>query len=298
MTYSAMCYKTGGMLDDGTLFRLGSENFRWICGDDYGGTWLREQAGRLGMRVWVRNSTDQLHNLAVQGPRSREILREIIWTPPSRPSLDELGWFRFTVGRIGDGSGAAIVVSRTGYTGELGYEVWCHPHDAPAVWDAIWEAGQPYGLTPLGLDALDILRIESGLVFAGCEFDDQTDPFEAGIGFTVPLKRKKDDFIGKEALIRRRSHPQRALVGLEVSGNEPAATGDGVYDGRGRVGVITSGSRSPILRKNIALCRMASGYAAIGVEVEVGRLDGHQKRIPARVVRFPFYDPEKTRPRS
>ena len=298
VTYSAMCYETGGMLDDGTLFRLGPENFRWICGEDYGGVWLREQASRRGMRVWVRNATDQLHNLAVQGPRSRDILDEIIWTPPSRPSLAELGWFRFTVGRIDDGSGAAVVVSRTGYTGELGYEVWCHPDDAPAVWDAIWESGQPHGLTPLGLEALDMLRIEAGLVFAGCEFDDQTDPFEAGIGFTVPLKRKKDDFIGKEALIRRRSDPQRVLVGLELSGNEPAATGDDVYDRRGRVGVITSGTRSPILGRNIALCRLATGYAAVGVAVEVGRLDGHQKRIPARVVRFPFYDPEKTRPRA
>ena len=298
VTYSAMCYETGGMLDDGTLFRLGPENFRWICGDDYGGKWLREQARRLGMRVWVRNSTDQLHNLAVQGPRSRDILRDVIWTPPSRPSLAELAWFRFTVGRIGDGNGPAVVVSRTGYTGELGYEVWCHPNDAPAVWDAVWEAGQTYGLTPLGLEALDMLRIEAGLVFAGCEFDDQTDPFEAGIGFTVPLRSKKDDFIGREALVRRRSHPQRVLVGLEVSGNEPAATGDDVYEGRARVGVITSGTRSPVLGRNIALCRIATRYAAIGAEVEVGRLDGHQKRIPARVARFPFYDPDKTRPRS
>ena len=143
-----------------------------------------------------------------------------------------------------------------------------------------------------------MLRIEAGLAFAGCEFDDRTDPFEAGIGFTVPLRRKKDDFIGKEALIRRRSHPQRVLVGLDVSGNEPVATGDDVYDGRGRVGVITSGTRSPILGRNIALCRIATRYAAVGAEVEVGRLDGHQKRIPARVVRFPFYDPDKTRLRS
>ncbi len=298
VTYSAMCYETGGVLDDGTLFRLGSENFRWICGDDYGGTWLREQAGRLGLRVWVRNSTDQLHNLAVQGPDSRDILRKVIWTPPSRPSLDELGWFRFTVGRMGDDSGPAVVVSRTGYTGELGYEIWCHPDDALRVWDGVWEAGQPHGLAPMGLEALDVLRIEAGLVFAGCEFDDQTDPFEAGIGFTVPLKRKHEDFVGREALVRRQAHPERVLVGLEVSGNEPAGTGDDVYDGRGRVGVITSGTRSPILRKNIALCRIAVGYARNGVEVEVGRLDGHQKRIPARVVRFPFYDPGKTRPRS
>ncbi len=297
VTYSAMCYETGSMLDDGTLFRLGDNNFRWIGGDGYGGIWLREQAEKMGLRVWVKSSTGQLHNLAVQGPESRNILLELVWTPPTQPGLEDLRWFRFTIGRIGDANGEPILVSRTGYTGEIGYEVWCHPKDALAVWDAIWEVGELYGMTPLGLDALDMLRIESGLVFAGYEFDDQTDPFEAGIGFTVALD-KEDDFIGKEALFRRKAHPQRALVGLELEGNEPAAHGDGVYAGRSRVGVITSATRSPILRKNIALCRMAVEYSEIGTGVEVGKLDGHQKRIPAAVVRFPFYDPEKKRPRS
>ena len=98
------------------------------------------------------------------------------------------------MGRIGDFHGLPIVVSRTGYTGELGYELWCSPRDAVAVWDTVWEAGEPHGLTPLGLEALDMLRIESGLIFAGYEFDDQTDPYEAGIPFAVPLKTKQDDF--------------------------------------------------------------------------------------------------------
>jgi aminomethyltransferase len=134
-------------------------------------------------------------------------------------------------------------------------------------------------------------------VFAGNEFDDQVDPFEAGIGFTV-TKDKNDDFVGKEALAERRAHPQRVLVGLELVGNEPSAHGECVHVGRHQVGVVTSATRSPILKKNIALCRMNVRYAALGTEVEVGKLDGFQKRIPATVVRFPFYDPEKTRPRS
>jgi aminomethyltransferase len=298
VVYTAMCYDTGGMLDDGTVFKLGANNFRWVGGDDYGGIWLRQQAEKLGLQVRVKTSTDQLHNLAVQGPRSRDILREVIWTPPAQPTLDELKWFRFAIGRIGDFNGAPLIVSRTGYTGELGYEVWCHPKDGPAVWDAIWEAGQAYGLTPLGLEALDILRIEAGLIFAGYEFTDQIDPFEAGIGFTVPLSKKEDDFIGKEALIRRQEHPQRVLVGLEVAGNETIAHGDCVHVGRSQVGLITSATRSPLLHKNIALCRMAVEYAAPGTEVEVGKLDSLQKRLPARVVRFPFYDPEKQRVRA
>ena len=190
------------------------------------------------------------------------------------------------------------MVSRTGYTGELGYEVFCHRTDAPAVWDAIFEAGASHGLAPMGLAALDILRIEAGLIFAGHEFCDQTDPYEAGIGFTVPLKTKEDDFIGRDALLRRRDNPQRRLVGLELDGGEPAVHGDGVYAGRNQVGVVTSGTISPVLRSNVALCRIAVEHAEIGTAVEVGKLDGHEKRIAAEVVRYPFYDPGKTRVRG
>ena len=298
VVYSAMCYEHGGMLDDGTLFRLGEQNFRWIGGDEYGGKWLREQAEKLDLNVWVRSSTDQLHNIAVQGPKSRDILNEVIWTPPAHTSLEELGWFRFTVGRIGDYDGAPVVVSRTGYTGELGYEVWCHPKDAKSVFDAVWAAGEPHGLTCMGLDALDMVRIEAGLIFYGAEFCDQTDPFEAGIGFSVALKTKEDDFIGREALIRRKEHPSRKLVGLEIDGNEAVGHGDCVHIGRPQIGEVTSGTRSPILKKNIALARIDVAHAEVGTEVEVGKLDGHQKRLPARIVAFPHFDPTKSRARS
>jgi aminomethyltransferase len=298
VVYTAMCYEHGGMIDDGTLFRLGENNFRWIGGDDYSGIWLRELAEKLGLKAWVRSSTDQLHNVAVQGPKSREILREVIWTPPAQPSVEELGWFRFTVGRVGGFDGAPVVVSRTGYTGELGYEVFCHPKDALTVFDAIWKAGEPHGLMPLGLEALDMVRIEAGLVFAGYEFCDQTDPFEAGIGFTVPLKSKNEDFVGRDALVRREAHPQRKLVGLEMDGDEAIGHGDCVHVGRAQIGVVTSATRSPILQKTIALARVDVAHSEIGTQVEVGKLDGHQKRLPARVVRFPHYDPDKTRVRA
>ncbi len=298
VVYTAMCYENGGMIDDGTVFRLGRDNFRWIGGSDESGIWLREQAEKLGLQAWVRNSTDQLHNLQVQGPKSRDILRQIIWTRPDQATIDELEWFRFSIARIGDEHGIPLVVSRTGYTGELGYEVFCHPKDAPAVWDAVWEAGKDYDLTPLGLEALDMLRVEAGLIFAGYEFSDQTDPFEAGIGFTVPLKTKEDDFIGKASLVRRKENPQRVLVGLELNGDELAANGDCVDIGRNQVGEITSAVRSPILRKNLALCRIQVEHSAAGTEVEVGKLDGKQKRLPAKVVPFPFYDPTKSRVRD
>ena len=296
VVYTALCNETGGMIDDATVFRLGPDNFRFVGGDDYDGIWLREVADRLGLRVWIKPSTDELHNVAVQGPLSRETLAEFVWTPPTQTSLTDLKWFRFLVGRIGAHDGVPIIVSRTGYTGELGYEVWCHPSDGEAVWDAVWRSGAPRGLTPLGLEALDILRIESGLIFAGYEFDDRVDPFEAGIGFAVALDG--EDFVGREALIEREAHPQRRLVGLELSGTEVAGHGDEVYVGRQRVGVVTSGTRSPTLTTSIALCRMSVQFAELGTEVEIGKLDGLQKRLAARVVRFPFYDPEKRRPRS
>ncbi|TDV24762.1 aminomethyltransferase [Paraburkholderia caballeronis] len=298
VVYSAMCYPHGGMLDDGTLMRFGPDNFRWICGEDFAGIWLREQAQKLGMKVWIKSASAQIHNVALQGPQSRAILQSLIWTPGTQPSLDTLGWFRFLVGRLDGYDGHPVIVSRTGYTGELGYEIWCHPDHAPAVWDRVWAAGQPHGLVPLGFDALDTLRIEAGLAFAGHEFSDETDPFEAGIGFCVPLKTKTDDFIGRDALLRRSAHPQRRLVGLELDGNEPAGHGDCVHDGRAQIGVVTSATRSPLTGRQVALCRLDVGYAEAGTVVQIGKLDGQQKRIDARVAAPIFYDPEKARVRS
>jgi aminomethyltransferase len=294
IVYTAMCHETGGMIDDGTVFRLGPTNFRWVCGDDWCGVWLRQLAQERGMQAWVRSSTDQLANVAIQGPLSRAILAPLVTTPAHRPSVAELGWFRFTTGRIGD---LPVVVSRTGYSGELGYEVWCHPTRAPELWDALMAAGAPHGVLPCGLDALDMLRIEAGLVFAGYEFCDQTDPFEAGIGFAAP-RSKRAAFIGSDALARRREHPQRVLAGLDVEGAEHVGHGDPVFAGRVQVGVITSATRSPILNRTIALARIDVSQATPGSALTIGKLDGQQKRIGATVVRYPHYDPDKTRVRS
>ena len=227
VVYTALCYAHGGMIDDATVMRLGANNFRVIAGDDFTGLWLREKAEAWGLKVWVKSSTDQLHNLAVQGPKSRDILGQVIWTPPNQPSIAELKWFRFTIGRLGKSDGPAVLVSRTGYTGELGYEVWCHPKDAPTVWDAIWAAGEPHGLKPLGLEARDP-----------------------------------------------------------------------VFIGRAQIGVVTSATRSPILKRTIALARLDVAHASEGTPVEVGKLDGHQKRLGARVVPFPHFDPRKARVRA
>ena len=295
VVYTAMCYEHGGMIDDGTVFRLGETNFRWIGGNDTSGLWLRKQAEERGLNAWVRTSTDQLCNVAVQGPLSREILASVFWTAPAQPTVEELGWFRFAIARVGDFDGIPVVISRTGYSGELGYEVFCHPKDAEAVFDAIWAVGEPMGMVPLGLAALDMLRIEAGLIFANYEFSDQTDPFEAGIGFTVPLKTQEDDFIGRAALEERKAHPQKKLVGLDVEGGVVPSNGDCLRIGKAQVGEITSAMKSPILGKTIALARLDLTHAEPGTAIEIGQLDGQQKRLKATVSAFPHFDPAKER---
>ena len=295
VVYTAMVYEHGGMIDDGTVFRMDDHCFRWIGGSDLSGLWLKEQAEKRGLDVWVRNSTDQLCNIALQGPLSRDILKKVMWTPPTQPNMEELGWFRFSVARIHDFHGAACVVSRTGFSGELGYEIFCHPKDAERIFDAIWQVGEPMGMIPLGFAALDMLRIEAGLVLAGHEFCDQTDPFEAGIGFTVPLKSKTDDFIGRAALEERKAHPLKKLVGLDVASSVVPTHGDCVRLGRAQIGEVTSAMRSPILGKTIALARLDVRHSDVGTELEIGQLDGHQKRLTAKVVAFPHFDPTKER---
>ncbi|MFA5956014.1 DUF1989 domain-containing protein [Hyphomicrobium sp.] len=294
--YTPMCYEHGGMVDDGTLFRLGENNFRWIGGDDASLIWLKEQLAKTNYKVTLKTATSELNNVAVQGPKSREILQQIIETPPGRPTMQELGVFRFTVGRIGGVAGIPVLVSRTGYTGELGFEVFCHPKDGPAVWDAIMTAGAPFKIQPFGFDALDMVRIEAGLVFGGHDFDSTTDPLEAGISFTVPTK-KEEDYIGKAAIENRRAHPMRKLVGLEIAGNEKPSHGDPVYVGRAQVGIVTSAMRSPLLKKTLAFARVEAVHSENGTALEIGRLDGLQKRFKGTVVPFPFYDPKKERVR-
>ncbi|MFG1180337.1 DUF1989 domain-containing protein [Xanthobacter versatilis] len=296
VVYTALTYDHGGMIDDATIFRLAPSNFRVVCGEEFTGAWLRDKANEWGLNAFVRSSTDQLHNIAVQGPLSREILAEVIWTGPTQPAIAELKWFRFAVARLSGPMGPALVVSRTGYTGELGYEIWCHPKDAGAVFDAVWAAGVPKGMKPLGLAALDMLRIEAGLVFAGYDFCDQTDPFEAGIGFAVA--EKEEDFVGKAALMRRKASPARKMVGLRIEGNDAVGHGDPLYMGRAQVGVVTSATHSPILKGQIALARIDVAHGATGTQVEIGKLDGLKKRIGAEIVPFPHFDPQKTRVRA
>ena len=294
--YALMCDARGSVLDDGTLFRLEDTAFRWFCGADNSALHLREQAERLGLKAKVMPIGERMPNLAFQGPKSRDILREVVFTHPNRPSLDNLKWFGFTIARLRDRDGPAFMLCRSGFTGELGYEIFCDKNDAIEIWDALVEAGAPHGLVPMGGAALDILRIEAGLMISGAEFGPDVDAMEAGLGFAVDFA--KSEFIGKTALERNAKAVRRKLVGLHFSGNEAPEHGDTVFVGREQVGIITSGCVSPHFGRAIAMARVAIENSDLGNEVEVGKLDGHMKRLPAHIVDLPFLDPKREKARA
>jgi aminomethyltransferase len=296
--YGCLLNPHGGIVDDGIVFCLDEMAYRYVGNCDTDGDWLRRVADQYSFTVSIEPSSHQLHNLALQGPLSREILRPLVTLDESfnLASFDELGYFRFATGTMSDGATSIpVLISRTGYTGELGYELFVHPNHGAKLWEVLMNAGKPYDLLPMGMLALDCARIEAGLLAAGREFDDLISPYQAGIGWAVALK--KPDFIGKAALEQIKPHPPKVAVGLVLAGNEVAAHGQSVYPigERWRVGVITSATFSPVLNQSIALAQIAPEYAAIGTELEIGFVDGMKRRVRAIVGSLAAYDPTKSR---
>jgi len=293
--YALMCDESGSVIDDGTLFRLTDDAFRWCCGSDDSAEQLKKLAQESGMNVWIKSLFSSMPNLAVQGPKSRDLFKELVFTQPHQPSVETMKWFGSTIARLHDRNGAPFQLTRTGYTGELGYEIFCTEADAVEIWDAVMETGSQFGITPMGLDALETIRIEAGLMAAGAEFGPDVDAYESGLGFAVDLK--KAEFIGRNALQRNSESQRRKLVGLKFDGNEVPVHGDGVFDGRRQIGVITSATRSPALGCAIAMARVSKEWAGDGNQLEVGKLDGHMKRLKASVCGIPFVDPGRERAR-
>ena len=294
-TYALICDETGTVVDDGTLFRLAPDLFRWCCGSEESARILENIAQSQNMQVRIHGMGGALPNLALQGPKSRLLLQKLVFTQPTVPSLANLKWFGVTIARLNDRDGIPFMLSRSGYTGELGYELFCAISDAPALWDALMEAGEEFGIVPMGLHALDMIRIEAGLAAGNAEFADGVDAFEAGLGFAVNLN--KADFLGKKALERNAQHPRKVLKGLMFDCNDLPIHGAHVFAGERMVGVITSATRSPIFECVIAMARLAVEFSANDMMLEVGQMDGHMKRISAHVCDIPFHDPKREKPR-
>ena len=294
--YALMCDDGGTVIDDGTLFRLSTDAFRWCCGADDSGIQLKALAGSLGLNVWIKSLYSALPNLTVQGPNSRELMARLSFIQPTNTSVENLRWFGSTIARLYNREGEPFHLTRTGYTGELGYEIFCHPDSALPIWDALMQEGADLGITPMGLEALETIRIEAGLMAAGAEFATDVDAFEAGLGFAVDLK--KNSFVGKAALERNQQNPRRVLKGLRFHGHEAPIHGDPVMVGRRQVGVITSAAVSPALDCAIAMARLAIEHSATDTPLEVGKLDGHGKRLQAVCCDIPFVDPTRSRARA
>ncbi len=311
VVYTPWCDATGKVLDDGTIARLDADVFRMTSADP-NLRWL--EANAVGLDVAIEDVSESTAALALQGPASREILQRLTDT-----DLSDLKYFRITAAKLRGFS--PVTISRTGYTGDLGYEIWLAAGDALALWDALVDAGTPYGLTPAGLLALDVARIEAGLMLMDVDYvsarkaliEGQTSsPFELDLGWTVNLK--KAHFVGKPALAREAQRgPQWQFVGVEVEWDAlerlyaeaglapslPAAawrTSVPVYVGSEQAGYATSGGWSPLLKKYVALAHLDSRWAALGTAVEIEvTVEHRRKRAAARVVKKPFFDPERKR---
>jgi aminomethyltransferase len=309
--YTCWCDDQGKVVDDGTVSRLEDEYFRVTAADaSYG--WLSRFA--RGYDVTIRDSSLELGALSVQGPKSRALLNAA-----TNSNVDDLKYFYLKRTTI---EGIDVVVSRTGYTGDLGYEVWVQRDRAVEVWDAIMEAGRPYGAMPVGLDAMDISRIEAGYLLNGVDYYNashaliesrKSSPFELDLGWMVRVKRP--NFIGRDALIREKAlGPSRVLRGIETDWDEFEALFDEhklppevpagawrdpvpIYNQSGeQVGYANSGAWSPMLKKNLALATLQSEWGKIGQELRFEVTVEYKRRtVKATVVEKPFFDPPRKR---
>ncbi len=290
--YGPICDEQGKMIMDGTVFRLGDQHCLSITSYDSDLDWFRQVASDRGLDVRVEDRTAAMPHLQIQGPKAREVLGTIT----EGADVDTLRYFRF----IGEGvrvGGVPVMLSRTGYSGELGFELYCTPEDAEALWNAVLEAGRPHGIRPIGLSAIETIRIESGLLFPDIDyFPHQTDPFEVRLDNVVKLD-KAGDFVGRNALreIAAQGTP-RLLTTLRIEGDEVPEYGAAVTLDGEDVGIVRSPCQSPTFEMEvIGMASIDRGLVQDGQRVEVALGGG---TAGATVAPFPVYDTEKRRPRS
>jgi aminomethyltransferase len=290
--YGALCDEQGLMVMDGTIFKFSDDHCFSITSYDSDLEHFRKVAADRGLDVQVEDVTDAMPHLQVQGPLAREVLGPIT----EGTDVATLRYFRFVPDGVTVG-GVPVMLSRTGYSGELGFELYCSPGDAAELWHAIVRAGEPHGLRPIGLSAIETLRIESGLLFPDIDyFPHQTDPFEVRLDNVIKLD-KPGDFVGKEALRDIAAQgTARLLTTLRIDGEDVPEYGAAVtLDGR-EVGIVRSPCQSPTFDMQvIAMAAIDRELNSPGQRVEVALGDG---TVGAAVAEFPLYDTKKTRPRS
>ncbi len=319
--YTPWCDEHGMVIDDGTVHRVAEDEFFWTAADPQY-RWLTLNA--RGLQVAIEDVTESMAAVALQGPFARAVLEEATEQP-----FGELRYFRRQSSRLLGGgkrrAGIDVGVSRTGYTGDLGYEVWIPVERAAAAWDALMQAGRAYGIRPAGMLALDVVRLEAGLVLLEVDYtsarhalnpEQNYSPFELGMGKLVALD-KTADFVGRLALQREQSTggPKRRLVGVQLDWNDiersfsarglpPAISASidrsvvPVFASRGdrQIGKLTSHGWSPILKQAIGLASVSPAHEAIGSKLAVEwTVEGHRGRVGATVVPMPFLDMPRKR---
>jgi aminomethyltransferase len=306
--YTCLCDEEGKVIQDGTLFRWDENRFRFHLAEP-SLRWFQMSAS--GLEVEIQDVSEAVAAIAVQGPTSREIVRRL-WNG----EVDRLKFFRFACADVGK---IPAVISRTGYTGDLGYELWVPAVHAEELWDVVMEAGKPHGIVPAGMLALDVARLEAGFILLDVDYtsaekalipSQKYSPFEIGLGWTVSFD--KENFVGRRALQEERGRGSaRQLVGLEIQWDDyerlyreaglapqlPATAWRGgipVYQGSKQVGQATTGGWSPTIKKYVALATVQSKFSHAGTALSMEMTVEHaRKTVGARVVKTPFFDPPR-----
>ncbi len=281
--YTQLCLPTGNIIDDLLIYCLAEQHYMLVVNaanisKDL--AWVQGQTQHFE-DVTVSDQSETTALLAIQGPLAQEILQTL-----TQIDLKELRYYHCGADTV---DGMNCIVSRTGYTGEDGFELYCSPADVVKLWTDLLQAGKPQGLIPAGLGARDTLRLEAGLCLYGHELDDQTNPLEARLGWTVKLK-KEGNFIGRETLQAvKEQGPERLLVGVELLERGVLRGGYPLYSQEERIGSLTSGGPGPTVHKHIGLGYVEASQAIVGKQIQV---EMRGKRSAAQIVALPFYKRE------
>ncbi len=278
--YSPMCNERGGIVDDLVVYKLSDEKYMLVVNASNREKDVAWMKGHLFGEVKLKDTSDDMAQIALQGPLSREILGRV-----AAEASIPVRYYSFIA--EGTAGGIPCIISRTGYTGELGYEIYTANADAARMWNLLLDAGRDLGLLPCGLGARDTLRLEAAMPLYGHEMNDDISPLETGLGSFV--KAYKEDFVGKKA-IAQKGDPTRRRVGLKVTGRGIARENEKVFADGKEIGHTTSGTYCPYIACAAAMAILDIGYAKAGTGVEI---EVRGRRLPAEVAALPFYKRER-----